>query len=200
LTIAAADWLSLITPGPNFVLVTTEAIRRSRLHGLAAGLGIVAGNLLWCLVVIFGLDAAFHDYPWLSPTLRMAGAAYLLYLGIHLWRTAGVTKDEANRSTSPAGLFGAFRYGVLISITNPTAVAYYAGVFSALLKPSDPSWLLVAAVAVICFNSIAWNTLLSFVFSTERAQTLYERWDAPITRVAAVFMLGFGIKVALSAS
>jgi threonine/homoserine/homoserine lactone efflux protein len=78
LTIFVADWLSLITPGPNFVLVTTTAIRRSRLFGLAAGLGIVVGNLAWCAVVIFGLDAAFKDIPWLSPALRVAGAAYLL--------------------------------------------------------------------------------------------------------------------------
>jgi threonine/homoserine/homoserine lactone efflux protein len=200
LTIAAADWLSLITPGPNFVLVTTEAIRRSRLHGLAAGLGIVAGNLVWCLVVIFGLDAAFHHYPWLSPALRIAGAAYLFYLGLRLWRGAGKPKSAAQADAGPAKLGGAFAYGLLISITNPTAVAYYAGVFSALLKPTDPTWLLVAAVALICLNSIVWNTLLSFVFSTARAQALYERWDAPITRVAALFMLGFGLKVALSAS
>jgi threonine/homoserine/homoserine lactone efflux protein len=91
-------------------------------------------------------------------------------------------------------------HGVLISVTNPTAVAYYAGVFSSLLRPSDPTWLLIAAVSLICANSIVWNTLLSFVFSTTRAQELYERWDAPITRAAALFMLGFGIKVAFSAS
>jgi threonine/homoserine/homoserine lactone efflux protein len=200
LTIAAADWLSLIMPGPNFVLVTTEAIRRSRLHGLAAGLGIVAGNLAWCLVVIFGLEAAFRHDPWLSPTLRMAGAAYLFYLGFRLWRGAGRPRSPADVDAGPSRLGGAFGYGVLISITNPTAVAYYAGVFSALLKPSDPTWLLVTAVGLICFNSVVWNTLLSFVFSTARAQELYERWDEPITYVAALFMLGFGIKVALSAS
>lgn len=200
LTIAAADWLSLVTPGPNFVLVTTEAIRRSRLHGLAAGLGIVAGNLLWCLVVIFGLDQAFRDFPWLSPALRLAGAAYLLYLAWRLWRSAGRPEGSAEQGAPVKSLAGAFRYGVLISVTNPTAVAYYAGVFSALLRPSDPTWLLVAAVGLICWNSIVWNTLLSVVFSTERAQALYERWDGPITRVAALFMLGFGIKVAVSAS
>jgi threonine efflux protein len=200
LTIAAADWLSLIMPGPNFVLVTTEAIRRSRLHGLAAGLGIVAGNLVWCLVAIFGLEAAFRHYPWLSPGLRLAGAAYLFYLGLRPWRGAGKPRSPADVDAGPAKLGGAFGYGVLISITNPTAVAYYAGVFSALLKPSDPTWLLVTAVGLICFNSVVWNTLLSFVFSTARAQELYERWDEPINDVAALFMLGFGIKVALSAS
>lgn len=200
LTIAAADWLSLITPGPNFILVTTEAIRRSRLHGLAAGLGIVAGNLLWCLVVIFGLDQAFREFPWLSPGLRLAGAAYLAFLAWRLWRSVGTLRSEAEQGPSAASLAGAFRYGILISITNPTAVAYYAGVFSALLCPSDPTWLLIAAVLLICANSVGWNTLLSFVFSTERAQKLYERWDRPITRAAAVFMLAFAIKVAVSAS
>ncbi len=200
LTIAAADWLSLIIPGPNFVLVTTEAIRRSRLHGLAAGLGIVAGNLAWCLFVIFGLEAAFRHDPWLSPALRMAGAAYLMFLGVRLWRGAGKPRSAADTDAGPAKLGGAFGYGVLISITNPTAVAYYAGVFSALLEPSDPTWLLVAAVSLICFNSIVWNTLLSFLFSTDRAQELYRGWAKPITYVAALFMLGFGIKVALSAS
>lgn len=200
LTIVAADWLSLITPGPNFVLVTTGAIRRSRLYGLAAGLGIVVGNLIWCLVVIFGLDVAFHDFPWLSPTLRIAGAAYLLFLGVRLWRSAGKAEPTAMADESEQRLGGAFLRGVLISITNPTAVAYYAGVFSALLQPDDPTWVLVAAVSLICFNSVAWNTALSSVFSTERVQTLYLRWDGPITRVAAAFMFAFGARVALLAT
>jgi threonine/homoserine/homoserine lactone efflux protein len=119
---------------------------------------------------------------------------------VRLWRSAGRPADAARQHAPAANLASSFGHGVLISITNPTAVAYYAGVFSALLRPNDPAWLLAAAVFLIAFNSVVWNTALSFVFSTERAQSLYERWDKPITLAAAIFMVAFCIKVAISAS
>lgn len=199
-TIAVASWLSLVTPGPNFVFVTEAAIRRSRLYGLAAGFGITAGSLVWCLVVIFGLDAAFKDFPWLSPSLRIAGSLYLIYLGIKLWRSAGKVAAEAAHAAPAGKLHSAFGRGVLISLTNPAAIAYYAGIFSSLLQPDDPTWVLVAAVVLICASSIVWNTALSLCFSIPRVQKAYARWDRPITVVAAVFMLAFGVRIAISAT
>lgn len=199
-SIAVADWVSLITPGPNFVFVTAAAMRRSRLYGLAAGFGIVTGSLLWCLIVLLGLDEAFRIVPWLSPALRVAGSLYLIYLGVLLWRGASRAGDGRPQAAAQRSGLGAYAHGILISLTNPAAVAYYAGIFSSLLQPDDPTWVLVAAISMICLSSVLWNAALAVLFSTQRVQEAYRGWAGPISRVAGVVMLAFGLRIAFSAA
>lgn len=199
-SIAVADWVSLITPGPNFVFVTAAAMRRSRLYGLVAGFGIVTGSLLWCFIVLLGLDEAFRIFPWLSPALRVVGSLYLIYLGVLLWRGADRADADQPQERTQRGVLQAYAHGILISLTNPAAVAYYAGIFSSLLQPDDPTWVLAAAISMIGASSVLWNAALAFLFSTPRVQQAYRGWAGPISRVAGVIMLAFGIRIALTAA
>src|ERR687885_3042180 len=98
LSLLAVDLLAAISPGPNFVVVTQAAIRRTRRHAAAVVAGVVTANLLWCAAVAFGLSALFKLAPWLYGAIKFAGGVYLIYLGVCLWRSDEQTQAESGPS------------------------------------------------------------------------------------------------------
>ncbi len=63
LTILAVDWLALVSPGPNFLLVTQAAVQRSRAYAMAVAFGVATGSLAWCLATALGLSTLFASCP-----------------------------------------------------------------------------------------------------------------------------------------
>src|SRR5947209_4386894 len=116
LSLFVVDILAAMSPGPNFVLVTQTAVQRTTRHALAVVAGFVTTNVLWCVAVVFGLKALFDLAPWLYVAIKVGGGAYLLYLGISMWRGT-----EAAMIESPAGYSagGSYVRGVLTNFTNP---------------------------------------------------------------------------------
>jgi threonine efflux protein len=182
LMILAVDWLAMVTPGPNFLLVTQAAMRRSRRYAGFSALGIATGSLVWCLIAAFGLAAVFAAVPFLAAFLRLAGAAYLVYLGVALWRGAGpIGADE--REPAPSAWRG-YRRGLLVNMTNPKSAAYYGSVFAAFMVPGLPSWLQATVIALIAAGSVVWHLTLALLLSTRGARRVYAAATRPLGRAA----------------
>src|SRR5437867_5009669 len=102
-SISIVDFVAAMMPGPNFVLVMQMGMSRGRGKAIAATAGITMGNLAWSLAVAFGLVALFGLVPRLYGMMKLAGGAYLIYMGLRLWfpRTAaGSTSEPSFQSTS----------------------------------------------------------------------------------------------------
>ena len=87
LGIAGAMAVGAMSPGPSFVMVARTAVA-SRADGLAAALGMGAGGLVFAIAALAGLQAAFLAVPALYLAIKGFGGAYLVYLGIRIWRGA----------------------------------------------------------------------------------------------------------------
>ena len=127
-SLVAVHFLALISPGPNVLLVTQTAVSRTRPAGIMTALGIATGALVWSSTTIGGLNFLVDNLAWLYWTLRLLGGAYLLYLGIVMWRRA----DQAlfsNVQTEPRTAWQAYRLGIATNMTNPKA-AFFLGVYS----------------------------------------------------------------------
>src|SRR5258706_8624824 len=88
LSIAAAMIVGAMSPGPSFVMIARTAVATSRADGLAAALGMGAGGIVFALAALLGLRALFAAVPLLYVVLKVAGGAYLVYLGYRIWRGA----------------------------------------------------------------------------------------------------------------
>ena len=184
----------MVSPGPNFVLLSTTALSISRMAAVQAALGVAIGSLIWMIAAALGISAILQALPTLSMTLKIAGGAYLIYLGIKLWRSKGV-KTDGVRSSSPAPTNSNFMRGLFVNLTSPKSAVYFGSIFAAFLSDSMPYWLLGALISSFFLLSIAWHVTLAVVFSTETVRAPYIRFSKVINRVAGSFLIIFGVRM-----
>ena len=85
-TLIFIHFCALITPGPDFFLVSQTAISRSRKDAVLVVLGICLGAMLWSLLALMGLNIIFEKMAWLKQGLLIAGGLYLCWLGFQMLR------------------------------------------------------------------------------------------------------------------
>lgn len=153
LSLLAVDLLAAISPGPNFVVVTQAAIHRTRRYAAAIVLGLVTANLIWCFAVVLGFSALFELVPWLSGAIKFFGGAYLVYLGVSLWRT---NSDQPTNTESPfqSSLGAAYVRGLLTNLANPKSVVYFGSIFALFMSPGTPRWVEATAIGIVIFNTV----------------------------------------------
>ncbi len=190
----AAIWLlhvaTLAVPGVNALLIFQLAAGERGYGGLYAALGIALGALMWASAAALGVNALFAAFPRFRTALQLAGAGYLLYLGVRLWFAGAPRVAAQSRKVSS---MAAFRLGLLTNATNPKAALFFGSVFSAAL-PAQPSVVLVlSAVALVVFNAFWWHALLAYLFSRQRVRNAYAlRWRL-LNRVSGSIAGAFGL-------
>lgn len=197
LSLLAVDLLAAISPGPNFVVVTQAAIHRTRRYAAAIVLGLVTANLIWCFAVVLGFSALFELVPWLSGAIKFFGGAYLVYLGVSLWRTSS---DQPTNTGSPfqSSLGAAYVRGLLTNLANPKSVVYFGSIFALFMSPGTPRWVEATAIGIVIFNTVLWYGTVAALFSSIVAQRLYAAIRRPLNRVAGAVMVGFGVRLMLA--
>jgi threonine efflux protein len=188
LSLFVVDILAAISPGPNFVLVTQTAIHRSTRDALAVVAGFVTTNFIWCLAVVLGLTVLFDVAPWLYVAVKVFGGAYLVYLGISMWRSRLASTARPSRR-SP------YLIGVLTNLTNPKSVVYFGSIFALFMKPGTPRWVEAAAIIIVLANTILWYGTVAMLFSRSVVQRGYARARRAIDALAGAVMIAFGARL-----
>ena len=96
-TLVFIHFCALITPGPDFFLVSQTAISRSRRDSLMVVAGITLGVMIWAMLALLGLNILFEQVHWLKRLLFVASGIYLCWLGYQMLRSAFAQQD-ANRT------------------------------------------------------------------------------------------------------
>ncbi|WP_394842910.1 LysE family transporter [Pendulispora brunnea] len=203
LTLLAVDFLSVVSPGPNFVVITETAMRQTRRQAAALVLGIVTGSVIWSVAVILGLTALFTIWPWLYGAMKMGGGAYLVYLGARAWQDRG--RGPATIGTAPEAappvrhsIAASYFRGLLTNLMNPKSIVYFGSVFALFMKPGTPAWVHLSAIGIVMGDGLVWYGTLAALFSSQIAQRLHARAERTIRRVTGTVMMGLGVKLMLA--
>lgn len=188
-------WILLVTPGANFFLVSQLAASGQRRTALQASLGICTVTLVWASLAVLGIGWVFHTYPWLRIAMQLGGGGYLLWLAWKLWPSAAPAGQTESAAPLRYSGWQAYRTGFLTNILNPKTALFFGSVFATALPHQPPVWLIACAVLLAWANAMTWHIFISLAFS----QTLIQRWYArsaiQMTRLAALVIGGFGIKL-----
>lgn len=194
LSLLVVDALSILSPGPNILLVTQVAAERSRRQALCVAAGMAAAGVTWAALAMTGLAALFELLPSLQAAIRIAGAAYLIWIGFRLLRST-LGKPQAT-TTSPAPVPGSalrgFLQGFATSLLNPKAAAYFGSIFVLFVPHTAPLWVKLAAVGIVGGNAVLCYGVVALLFSTERVKNGYLALRRPIDRLCGLLMVGFG--------
>lgn len=191
LAAVAGLWtVAVVTPGPNALLVARLAAMRGRGAGLAAVAGIALGTLAWSLSGFFGVQALFLFAPLLYRALMLAGAGWLVWVGLRLIRGSFQPPRAQGSAVGPA-----FRAGLLTCLSNPKSMLLVASLFAAVMPHGAPLPLGLASVAEMVAISLAWYGAVVLLLTTPHAAAAYARAGRWLDRAAGTIFIAFGLAV-----
>ena len=190
--------LVVASPGPAFLAVSRTAISSSRAAGVVAASGMATGALIWAIATLFGLHILFAKAPWLYDAMRLGGAAYLIYLGVGMLRSAWRGEPMANGGAMATTGRRTFLRSLGVQLSNPKAAVFFGSIFVALLPAAAPLWVKGGALAILGVNEFGFYALVAVVLSTPRAQRIYGNAKRGLDALFGGFLTVLGLKLALS--
>jgi len=192
LTIGFLHWLVLLLPGANFLLVGQLAASGKRSTACAAAFGVTTVTFTWASLAILGIGLVFNAHPAWRQALQLAGGVYLCHLGWKLWRSRGMSTQNADIQLSNLAVF---RLGFITNILNPKTALFFGSVFATALPANASLTLVASAVALVYLNALVWHLFLALAFSHPRVQAAYARHTALLGKLAGVLVGAFGVKL-----
>jgi threonine/homoserine/homoserine lactone efflux protein len=188
-----------ITPGSDMALVTRVALARGKSAAWLTSCGIVSGLLVWGVASAAGISALLNASATLYTILRLAGAAYLIFLGAQALLARAPAHSVAEEVPPPTRhrRAGAYGQGLLNNLLNPKIGVFYTAFLPQFIAPGQPVFLMSVLLASIhAVLGIIW--LLSYAAILTRVGDLFRRPHIrrAMERVTGVVLVGLGLRLA----
>lgn len=148
-------WLAVISPGADFAMVSRLSFRGGPRAGLFAAAGIATACWFHVAYAIFGLELVERLFPHLLDVIRIAGAAYLIYIGATT-ALAHPTSDDAGLSAARADIPRAFATGMLTNALNPKTSIFVISLYAQVIGPATPLAMKLGYGIVISLSHLIW--------------------------------------------
>lgn len=199
LAFTAASALLLIIPGPTVLLVVSYALGQGWRTALPMAVGVALGDFTAMTLSMLGLGALLAASATLFTILKWVGAAYLVYLGIKLWR-AGGTLDAAPRTdaTSALRMLG---HAWLVTALNPKSITFFVAFLPAFLDPHG-DFLVQMIVFETTFLALAFANAFGYAVVASRARGFVAnpRAIGVVNKVGGGLLIGAGAATVTLAS
>ena len=186
---------TVFSPGPGVVMTLTNALRggiRSTFGGI---LGIAFGALIVAAISATSLGVLFAASAVAFSVVKFIGAAYLVYLGIRLWRSPPF--QFAEQSADDASLRRRFFEGLSLQLTNPKAIFFFLSVFPQFIDPQK-SYSVQFAMLVLTYSSlvVVIHTIYAVFAKRAKGWLVSERGGRSVNKAAAATFIFFGVALA----
>ena len=198
---AAAALVLIVIPGPGVLFVIGRALAHGRRTALLSVAGHAAGNWVVAVCVALGVGTVVERSAAVFTAVRLAGAAYLVWLGIQAFRRRNSLAEVLDSAAAPSGDVRAAREGLVVGVTNPKAVILFAAVLPQFVDRAAgrvPVQMLILSAIVIMIGLLSdscWGLAASIVRS----------WFARSPRrlglvggAGGLAMIGLGLALALT--
>lgn len=188
-----------VTPGPDSLLVLRHTLQRGRREGVRIGTGAASGSLVWGVCSALGLTALLAASARSYRAVELAGAAYLVVLGVQGWRTKHPATGP-DRGTSPrdrSSVMG-FRAGLLSSALNPKLGLFFLAVMPQFIPPrASATGYALTYAAIDSLVALAWLAALAWIGDKASAWIRLPSVKLTLDRVTGGALIGIGLKVAV---
>lgn len=189
--------LAVISPGPDFAMVTRNSLMLSRRAGVLTALGIGLGVLVHVTYTLVGVGLLIQQSLWLFNAIKLAGAAYLVYLGVKMLRAKPGGK-QADGAVAPLSDMAALRTGFLTNALNPKTTVFIVSLFMQVVRPDTPLAMQVGYGAFISAAHMAWFALVALCFSAGAVRLRLLTLRHWIDRIFGGMLVGFGVLLAVT--
>jgi threonine/homoserine/homoserine lactone efflux protein len=195
---AFASALLLLMPGPTVLLAVSYSLAHGPRAAMPTVIGVVIGDFVAMSVSIAGLGALLLASAELYTALRWAGAIYLVYLGVRLWRTT----SGALGTTDVPDLAGVamLRNAFAVTVLNPKALVFFVAFVPQFVDPGRP-FVTQAVIMVATFVFLAALNTTFYAFAAVQARRTIQRPSVQrlVNRISGSLLIGAGAATALYA-
>lgn len=181
------QFFALITPGPDFILVSRTGLTSNKIAIFRVVLGICTSVSIWMILSILGLHILFQTYPVLNKLTMLGGSLYLFYLAY------GIVKGSS-QDISSEGLkeHNHFIKGIMCNLSNPKAIIYYTSIFSVLPLESGYANIVLMTFCLLV-ESFFCFVGLGFLFSHPVVKRKYQQYTKKIDIASAFIFTTFAV-------
>ncbi|MFM4860356.1 LysE family transporter [Aeromonas media] len=197
LAVVAITFFAVISPGPDFAMVSRNSLLLSRRTGVLTALGIAAGVCVHVSYTLLGVGLLIQQSLWLFNLIKLAGAAYLIFLGIKMLRAQPATGEELASQPALSSL-GALRTGFLTNVLNPKTTIFIVSLFMQVVQPQTPLAVQLGYGAFIVLAHALWFSAVALFFSSASVRSRLLAVRHWIDRIFGGLLVGFGMLLALT--
>jgi len=184
------------SPGPGVFATIAQALAGGFRSALDVIAGILAGDLVFLLLAVFGLSALARTLGDFFVIIKIAGGGYLIWLGLKMWRAKAIPQEERRGVKKQTGM-QRFCGGLLITLGNPKVILFYVGflpTFMNLGGLTTGDIVIVASLVAVVLSL----TLGAYAYSASRARVFFTKPRAVrnLNRWAGTIMIGAGVTIA----
>ena len=199
--------LAAMVPGVDTALVTKNALGRGAGSALLTAAGCSTGQLFWGAASAFGVAAVLAASATAYSFVKLAGAAYLVYLGVRSLLATLSRKRPTDGPDGPDGGDGAagevplrasYAEGLVTNLLNPKTALFFSSLVPQFVSPGDPNWLFAVLTVLTAATSLLWLCVLTVLL---RSAGAFLRRPGPrrvLDGVMGTVLVALGVRVALS--
>jgi threonine/homoserine/homoserine lactone efflux protein len=190
----------IATPGASFTLLVREVTASGRRRAVPVIAGTVSGLYVHATLAIAGLSELVMHSSQAFEAVRIAGAVYLIGLGVHTWRSApaAIAAPQENTALALSGL-ATYRQAVLGNVLNPKAASIFLTIVPQFVYPAHPLAVQILVLATAQGALVAsWLTGWALLLSSAARFTSSPRARRLASRVSACALVGLGIRSAVA--
>jgi threonine/homoserine/homoserine lactone efflux protein len=189
-------FLAAASPGPAVLLCARLAATEGMRVGAFYSIGVAIGGCMWALAALLGLSVLFEVAPGVLWGFKIAGGAFLIWLGWKMWRHAPEPLAEAVSADSARTGLAAIRLGILTQMANPKTAVFFGAVFVSTV-PHGVGWGTIAVLLAIVFvNESVVIAAFARLFSAAPMRAAYARLKTAIDRSFGGILALLGLKIA----
>lgn len=201
LTVAVVHLLAVMSPGPDFAMVTRNSLIYSRKIAIYTSLGIALGISIHVAYSLLGISFIISKSIILFNTIKYIGAGYLLYIGYKSLKakpTKDIPENSLMETTKHISNKSAVWSGFLTNVLNPKATLFFLALFTQVINPLTPKYIQLFYGLEMMIITFIWFSIVSILFSNNLIKAKVNKFQHYIERVTGAVLVGLGIKVALT--
>lgn len=194
IAVATITMLAVISPGPDFAMVTRNSYTYGTKTGLLCALGIATGVQIHVFYTVFGITLIIMSSAALFFTVKLIGVFYLVYIGF---------KSLTNKTLISAGSgtikqlsnFTAFKNGFLTNALNPKTMFFVVSVYSQVIETTNPLWLNLSYGLFISFAHLVWFSLIALFFATPSIRKKILNYQLMMDKIIGTLLIVLGLSL-----
>ncbi|AEF44888.1 Lysine exporter protein (LYSE/YGGA) [Serratia sp. AS12] len=199
LAVVTITLLAVISPGPDFAMVSRNSLLLSRRAGVLTACGIGTGVVIHVSYTLVGVGVLIQQSLWLFTLLKAIGAAYLIYLGVSMLRHAGAAAAaSSHEDTAATSDFAALKTGFLTNVLNPKTTIFIVSLFMQVVNPQTPLSVQIGYGLFIAVAHILWFAAVALLFSAPGVNARLLRLRKGIDRAFGGLLIAFGALLAIA--
>jgi len=201
LTVALAHLLAVISPGPDFIMITRNSLIYSRKTEIYSAIGLGLGILVHVTYSLVGIGLIISQSIVLFNIIKFIGAAYLIYIGYKsLTSKSSKTNVTVSDQKKDISKLAAIRIDFITNATNPKATLFFLSLFTIIVTPTTPLFIKILMGAEMSIVTALWFMLVAYLTSHHLVKSRISGIQHFAEKFIGVVLIALGIKVALSSS